>query len=44
MNLPVTIRRAELGDVPAITEIYNEAILTTVATFVISSRPKLIAN
>jgi len=29
----VTIRRAELGDVPAITDIYNEAILTTVATF-----------
>lgn len=30
---PVTIRRAELADVPAITEIYNEAILTTTATF-----------
>jgi L-amino acid N-acyltransferase len=29
----VTIRRGTLGDVPAITEIYNEAILTTVATF-----------
>jgi len=27
------IRRAELSDVPAITEIYNEAILTTTATF-----------
>ena len=32
-NVTVTIRRAELGDVPAITEIYNEAILTTTATF-----------
>ena len=32
-KLPITIRRAELGDVPAITDIYNEAILTTVATF-----------
>jgi phosphinothricin acetyltransferase len=30
---PVTIRQAELRDVPAITDIYNEAILTTVATF-----------
>lgn len=29
----VTIRRAELTDVPAITDIYNEAILTTAATF-----------
>jgi phosphinothricin acetyltransferase len=32
-NLPVTIRRAELADAPAIAEIYNEAILTTTATF-----------
>ncbi len=29
----ITIRRAELRDVPAITEIYNEAILNTTATF-----------
>jgi len=32
-NLPVTIRRAELADAPAIADIYNEAILTTTATF-----------
>jgi phosphinothricin acetyltransferase len=32
-DTPVTIRRGALGDVPGITEIYNEAILTTVATF-----------
>src|SRR5512136_902684 len=32
-NLQVTIRRADLADVPAIAEIYNEAILTTTATF-----------
>jgi len=32
-NLPVTIRRAELADTPAIADIYNEAILTTTATF-----------
>jgi L-amino acid N-acyltransferase YncA len=32
-NSLVTIRRAELGDAPAIAEIYNEAILTTTATF-----------
>jgi L-amino acid N-acyltransferase len=32
-HLPVTIRRAELADAPAITDIYNEAILTTTATF-----------
>jgi len=32
-NPPVTIRRAELADAPAIAEIYNEAILTTTGTF-----------
>lgn len=32
-DTPVTIRRAELADAPAIAEIYNEAILTTTATF-----------
>src|SRR5581483_11872965 len=30
---PVTIRRADLSDAAAIAEIYNEAILTTTATF-----------
>lgn len=30
---PLTIRRAELADAAAIAEIYNEAILTTTATF-----------
>ena len=38
----VKIRRAELGDVPAIAEIYNEAILTTVATF--DTEPKTVAD
>jgi L-amino acid N-acyltransferase YncA len=33
MNDEVSIRRAEPLDVEAITEIYNEAILTTTATF-----------
>jgi L-amino acid N-acyltransferase YncA len=32
-NLSVTIRRAEFADVPTITDIYNEAILTTTASF-----------
>jgi len=32
-DTPVTIRRAELADAPAIADIYNEAILTTTATF-----------
>lgn len=32
-NPSVTIRRAELSDAAAITDIYNEAILTTTATF-----------
>ena len=32
-ELPLTIRGARLSDVDAITEIYNEAILTTTATF-----------
>jgi len=31
--MTVTVRRAEPGDVPAITVIYNEAILTTEASF-----------
>ena len=33
INPPITIRRAEFADATAITEIYNEAILTTTATF-----------
>jgi len=33
MNESIQIRRAELADLEAITEIYNEAILTTTATF-----------
>lgn len=31
--MALTIRQAALNDAPAITEIYNEAILTTTATF-----------
>jgi L-amino acid N-acyltransferase len=34
----VTIRKAALTDLPAITEIYNEAVLTTTATF--DNQPK----
>lgn len=33
MNKTHSIRKAELSDLDAITEIYNEAILTTTATF-----------
>ena len=33
MNAPVEIRHAQLSDLDAITEIYNEAVLTTTATF-----------
>jgi L-amino acid N-acyltransferase YncA len=33
MNKTVLIRKAELADLQAITEIYNEAILSTTATF-----------
>lgn len=33
MKPTILIRRAELADLDAITEIYNEAILTTTATF-----------
>jgi phosphinothricin acetyltransferase len=36
------IRKAEPSDVPAITEIYNEAILTTTATF--DMEPKSVEN
>jgi len=32
-DLPLRIRNAKLSDIDAITEIYNEAILTTSATF-----------
>ncbi len=33
MHATLEIRRAQLGDLDAITEIYNEAVLTTTATF-----------
>ena len=33
MNSDIYIRPARLSDIPAITEIYNEAILSTTATF-----------
>jgi phosphinothricin acetyltransferase len=38
MNSTIEIRRAEPADLEAITEIYNEAILTTTATF--DAQPK----
>ena len=41
-TLNLTIRLASPGDIPAITEIYNEAILTTTATF--DTEPKTIAD
>lgn len=37
-----TIRPAVLDDLPAITEIYNEAVLTTTATF--DTRPKTVED
>lgn len=37
---PTMIRRADLSDLPAITEIYNEAILITTATF--DTEPKTV--
>jgi phosphinothricin acetyltransferase len=40
MTAPIQIRRAEVADVDAITEIYNEAILTTTATFDIEPKTK----
>jgi phosphinothricin acetyltransferase len=42
INPSLLIRRAELADVEAITEIYNEAILTTTATF--DTEPKAAAE
>jgi len=33
MHMPITIRRATVKDLRAITDIYNEAVLTTDATF-----------
>lgn len=42
MNSQAIIRRATVDDVAAITEIYNEAILTTTATF--DTEPKTIAE
>jgi L-amino acid N-acyltransferase YncA len=40
--MPTLIRKATLQDLPAITEIYNEAILTTDATF--DTEPKTAAE
>ncbi len=42
MKLTIQIRRAELTDLDAITDIYNEAILTTRATF--DTEPKTAAE
>jgi phosphinothricin acetyltransferase len=42
MNPPIEIRKAELADLDAITAIYNEAILTTTATF--DTEPKTAAE
>ena len=41
-SAPITIRPAELGDLAAITEIYNEAILNTTSTF--DLEPKTVAE
>jgi L-amino acid N-acyltransferase len=41
-NASITIRRAELADLAAIADIYNEAIVTTTATF--DTEPKSIAE
>ncbi len=38
----ISVRAATAADVPAITEIYNEAILTTVATF--DTEPKSVES
>ncbi len=40
MSPSIQIRRAELDDLDAITEIYNEAILTTTATFDMEPKSK----
>jgi len=42
MQTEIVIRRATVDDLPAITDIYNEAILTTTATF--DTEPKEIAE
>ena len=42
MSREITIRRAKIADVAAITEIYNEAIATTTATF--DTEPKTVAE
>ena len=42
MKSTIQIRRAELADINAITDIYNEAILTTTATF--DTEPKSVAD
>jgi L-amino acid N-acyltransferase len=40
VNPPALIRPAAVGDIDAITEIYNEAILTTTATFDLEPKTK----
>jgi L-amino acid N-acyltransferase YncA len=42
MKAPLSIRRARREDLASITEIYNEAILTTTATF--DTEPKTVAE
>lgn len=42
MSAPIHIRRAAVADLAAITAIYNEAILTTTATF--DTEPKTVAD
>src|SRR5690349_4862369 len=42
MSHEITIRRSEIADAAAITEIYNEAIATTTATF--DTEPKTVAE
>lgn len=42
MDPAVTIRRAEIGDLESITDIYNEAIRTTTATF--DTEPKTLSD
>ena len=42
MNPNIQIRKAQFGDLEAITDIYNEAILTTTATF--DTEPKSVSE
>ena len=38
VKISFTIRKAQLADMPAITDIYNEAVLTTTSSFDLSPR------